>query len=365
MNIMFHTGSLDKGGAERVISNLSNYLDNENNNVCILVSRLDKIGYSLNNEVKVEVLNPSKIQNFFVKNMIIFKNIIKNIKIYKPDVIVCFLNEPSIRTLFLKKLHLVSKNIKIIISVRNDPKKIYNTPIKKLIMKTFFKTGDGFVFQTIEAKNFFSKEVKEKSIIIPNPINTDFIGNFYKGKRKKTIITVGRLTEQKNHLLLIDAYYRVQLIHPEYILKIYGEGNLKNTLLKHCLELKIEDKVLFMGVVDNIKDEIYDDGVFVLSSNYEGMPNALMEAMTLGLPCISTDCPCGGPRFLIENDKNGILVPVGNQEKLEMAIKKVINDNEFASKIGMEAHKISKVLNPNVINKKWKKYLDDICYNTR
>ena len=115
-----------------------------------------------------------------------------------------------------------------------------------------------------------------------------------------------------------------------------------------------------MGEVNNIQNVIRKDGMFVLSSNYEGMPNALMEAMALGLPCISTDCPCGGPRFLIKNDFNGILVAMNSVDELAGAMEKIILDQEFANFISKNAHKICNTLNPLKINKKWENYMRQI-----
>jgi glycosyltransferase involved in cell wall biosynthesis len=147
--------------------------------------------------------------------------------------------------------------------------------------------------------------------IIPNPINPEFNVKPFSGKRRKIITSVGRLSEQKNQHVLIEAFSRIEKDFPDYELVIYGEGNLRETLENQIKTLKLENKVKLPGVKKNIKNEIYDCSLFVLPSLYEGMPNALMEAMALGLPVISTDCPCGGPRFLIHN-YNGLLVKVNN-----------------------------------------------------
>ena len=105
--------------------------------------------------------------------------------------------------------------------------------------------------------------------------------------------------------------------------------------------------------MDNIKEKIYKAGLFVLSSDYEGMPNALMEAMALGIPCISTDCPCGGPRFLIKDGYNGYLV--NNEKELIGKMIKVIKEKN--KDISKNANNISKQLEPNTINNIWKDYI--------
>lgn len=115
-----------------------------------------------------------------------------------------------------------------------------------------------------------------------------------------------------------------------------------------------------MGKSNCIEKDIYNAGIFVLSSNYEGMPNALMEAMALGLPCISTDCPVGGPKTLIKNGENGLLVPVGDEEALSIAILKLIEDNELSQKIANNALKISEKFNPNIINQQWEDFINKI-----
>ena len=124
-------------------------------------------------------------------------------------------------------------------------------------------------------------------------------------------------------------------------------------------QLNMKNRIFLPGKTDNIKEEIYDTSLFVLSSDYEGMPNALMEAMALGLPVISTDCPCGGPKFLIENKKNGILVPVNDEKKLKEEIENVLKDKELARELSSNANKICIELNPIEINKKWEKYIKE------
>lgn len=363
MKIMFHTLSLGRGGAERVISNLCASFP-KNYDKSIVISQNSDIGYKFSKNISVINLNPNQKKNFILKNLTILKNLYVNIETFKPDVIVCFLNEASMRTLFLKKISLIGKKTKIIVSVRNDPKVIYKNRLKKALMKILFKKSDGFVFQTEEAMNYFDDSVKKKSTVIPNPINDIFLNEEkYKNKRRKEIVTVGRLTEQKNHELLIDAFAEVSDKYPEFKLKIYGDGPLREKLENFVKEKKLIDKVLFMGTSDHLEKDLVPSYMFVLPSFYEGMPNALMEALALGLPCISTDCPCGGPRFLIENGINGFLIENNNRSDLIRSIEYLIENPKIASKIGDCAKEKSKNLSSSKINSKWVKFIWSVIDN--
>ena len=122
----------------------------------------------------------------------------------------------------------------------------------------------------------------------------------------------------------------------------------------------MENRIFLPGVVENVKEKIYDSSLFVMTSDYEGMPNALMEAMALGLPVISTDCPCGGPKFLIENNINGILVEPNDIDELKNAIIKVLSDEGYSKMIAQNASEISEKLNPVKINDCWKTFIESI-----
>ena len=148
--------------------------------------------------------------------------------------------------------------------------------------------------------------------------------------------------------------------YKEYKLIIYGEGNSREKLEELIRELGIEKRVILPGIIEDVKEKIYKATMFVLSSRYEGMPNALMEAMALGLPVISSDCPCGGPRYLIKNEQNGILVENDNIEELKNAMETILENKEFASKIGKNANKIADTLNPYKVNKLWEKYIEKV-----
>lgn len=361
MNIVFFALSMNKGGAERVIANLCNDYLSKENNVTIVTCTNSKPQYKLKENIKLicldnseEQKNENKISRFIRRR----KKLKKVMNEISADVMIAFLPEPCFLALSIKK----TIKCPIIISVRNDPKIEYSFLPYKILMKILYPKSDGIVFQTEDAKKYFdfSKNLKKVGTIIANPLNKEFMREPFRGERKKEIVAVGRLFKQKNYPLLIKAFSNIHSEIPEYKLKIYGEGDQREVLQKLIGDLKIENKVELCGQKDNIKECIYDASLFVMSSDFEGMPNSLMEAMASGLPVISTDCPCGGPKSLIKNKENGILVKVNDEKELSNSIIEVLKDKKLLTKISENATKISEKFAPEIIYEQWGKYIKKI-----
>lgn len=347
--IIFIIGSMRRGGAERVISILANEYSDNGWEVQIITLLDNSNDYILRDSIKVINITDDK-KSRIQKIPFWLIQIRRTFKQFNPDVIVSFIARINILTLIAS----LGLNKKIIISERNDPKSDSRTWFIKMATYLLYPLADAIVFQTTWAKNCFPKYIQKKGIIIRNPVYLDVKATEMKDNK---IVAVGRLLEQKNHKLLINAFSKVIEKYPDYKLYIYGEGKLRRELVNQVEELNISDNVFMPGNVLNIHEKISDAEMFVLSSDYEGLSNALLEAMMMGLPCISTNC--AGSNEVIEHEKNGLLVPIKDAKSLSESIVRLIQDRELAEKLGKNAMACSvKFKSENVIND-WKKVIEE------
>lgn len=353
MNLMFVTPGMLFGGAERVISILSNEWIKLGIKVSIVIIGKDKrCVYDLSEEINIIYLNGLKKERIF-PHLNLVKDIRKVVKENRPDAIISFMNDACAYV----AVSIFGLKIPLFYSERNDPNKVNQDTKNKIYRKIVEFFSRGIVFQTDGARQCYSLRVQKKSKVILNPLNIDNFPECDYLSSKEEIVSVGRLSLQKNQKLLIEAFNIVNKKYPNYKLKIYGNGNLKYELLGLIEKLGLENSVFLMGNSNNILEEIKNSKLFVLTSNFEGLPNALMEAMAVGLPCISTDCSPGGARMLIENEKNGYIVPCNDKEILAQTIIKVLSNEKALKKIGEEAKKIKIKVYSSKIAKEWLKFI--------
>lgn len=200
------------------------------------------------------------------------------------------------------------------------------------------KKYDRFVLLTNEDKEINWRD-NDKAIVIPNPIISNH--SYTSLLDNKTVSAVGRLCHQKNFELLIEAWSIVNSSHPDWKLDIYGEGPDKTHLTEIIHNLHLEDTITLQGYDNNIFCQLASSSMLAVSSIYEGFPLVIIEAMSCGLPVISSDCPCG-PKDIIANGKNGFLVPCGNTTTLAERICQLIEDSSLRDKMGKNALETSK-----------------------
>ena len=197
--------------------------------------------------------------------------------------------------------------------------------------------------------------------MLDNPLDVNRIPARYTGERRRVVAAAGRLHEQKNFELLIRAFARFYKTHHEYSLVIYGEGPERERLIKTANRLGIAGAVELPGQSKTLLQDIVDCSMFVLSSDYEGMPNVLIEAMASGLSCIATDCPIGGVHALMTDGVDGLMIPVGNERALTQAMVRLADDTELADRLGTSALSIRKRLDEVRVAAEWRRYLESIA----
>lgn len=354
--IVFYTGNLGKGGAQRVIVNLADSLVKKGYEVTIVTITSIEEEYPLPDMVKrvYSDITEAEVTENRIKNFI--RRVRKLRGIWKEEnagVIVSFIGKNN----FMALLTAMGLRIPVITSVRGEPMEEYYTPLLRFLSKTFMGLSTGLILQTPDARDYFPKWMQKKSVILGNPLNPDFIDEYYEGPRKNEIVTVGRLDSNKNQKLIIDAFCKIADDFPEVNLILYGNGEDREKLIEYAKTTNCGSQIFFPGPIRNVKKRIEKSKIFVLSSNTEGMPNSLLEAMALGIPSISTDCPCGGPRMLMEGKENGILVPVGEVELMAKAMRTLLTDEELWGKYSRNSYKLSEELHPDKVNGQWEEYL--------
>ena len=354
MKCLFVSAGMLYGGAERVTSILINEWAKNGCETRILVTRTEKISkYPLAQNVEV-VSCYEDIKKAKVGQLAIIRIIRETCKEWKPDVVISFYNDLCA----LASIAILGLHIPLIYSERNDPNRTNQRPIDQVYRKIVENRADKIVFQTKGAQACYPPKVQKKSVVILNPLDTSAFPTHDFSNEKKEIVSVGRLEPQKNQKLLIESFSILAEELPDYNLVIYGEGSLRKELEAFVESKGLINRVFLPGAKSGIQNYIKDASLFVLSSDYEGIPNALIEAMAIGLPCVSTDCSPGGARELIENEKNGFITPCGDAVALKMAMSKILTEKKVASQIGKRAQEVRKRTDRQMIADRWLKLIE-------
>lgn len=341
------------GGAERTAALLANSLT-ENDHFRFTLC----LTYARDNEFDLN----SKINKVYLPNKPLFKllyrlNALSDL--YKQnayDLVVGYTIIGGILACLFKMIYC--RSAKVIVCERQDPNAF--SILYRLIRNVSYRYSDGAVFQTTDAQKYF-KRICSDSIVIPNFINTRNLPPIIPyTKKKNTIISVGRLEKVKNHDMVIRSFSIVSRLFPAWDLYIYGEGSEKENLMNLIRQLEIEKKVFLPGYDSNVIGSISNSKILILASKYEGYPNALLEGMACGSFCISSDCPCGGPRDMIQNGENGFLIPDIDENKIVELLVKYMNDERQAAAIASNALKIRERNSVTVIIDRWASYFDKI-----
>ena len=352
--LIIFIGTLQSGGAERVVSEISSMYADYFKEVIVLTYYDAEVFYRMDSRVRLECVERQTNSRNIIKNMLTLRRFVKK---ESPDVFLSFLLPFNILSIW----SLMFLHIPVAVCERSDPQKVGSSWLRAF--RNFsYRFCKGVQVQTSAGRTCFPAAVQKKIFVIPNPnhVTLDERNWALKQVKEKRIVTVGRLIPEKNPRLLIDAFSMLNKEFPDYSLEFYGEGVLKSMMLERISELGLTDKVFLRGNVNDVPHHIASAEIFVLSSDLEGMPNALMEAMAMGLTCISTDCPCGGPRDLISDGYNGLLIPVGDVNACADAIAKCLGDKVEADRTGNAALEVREKYSRDTICNKWLGYVKSV-----
>ena len=347
--------TINYGGVNKMFLWLGNTLASEGYDVsfcCIHdIERSERIDSSVKS---IELSVPTSTS--FIKKHILFfyhatKLLKKILKDGQYDYVFNFDGMEFYVLLFLRRFF----PFKFVVSERADPN--YNHSFLARLKRWLFRYVDVLVCQTEGAKQCFNNRIQNKTVVIPNPIKLPkHVWDIKKTKRE--IAHVARLhIWQKRQDILLKAFALFHTNHPDFILNLYGGGQDEMKLRDLTAALKISSFVVFHGNTSEIGEKLLNNELFVLTSDFEGMPNALMEAMATGMPVISTKCSPGGAEALIRDGINGLLVECGDIQGLAAALSRMADNFQFEIQLANNARISMRDYSPEVIISMWEKIL--------
>ena len=328
--IMFVIPSIRNGGAERVITRLSTGLIEAGYEIHIMEFFRPVQGYTLDSRVQLHSMFETEVEydktSFLMRNKMMRQEILS----IKPDAIIPFLEyvcqKTQLSLLFTKYFK------RIVVTLRNSP--TVGKRKDKFLRLLSIWMSNSCIAQSKRQAGYLPGWLQHKIFAIANPI--EYVEEPFCEKSKEIrFIAAGRLVEQKNYAFMISSFAKVAK-HRNVYLDIFGVGEQKMQLSKMIDDLKLSEKITLRDYSQNLIEEYRKSSIYILTSNWEGMPNALLEAMALGMPCIATDCPTG-PAELISDKKYGILVPMNDEEALVGVMIRLIDDPELRKELGHAA----------------------------
>lgn len=332
MRIALVIPTLQPGGAERVISHLANHWARHGHAVhLVLLAGADQPPYyRLDAEVIIwylDRMHPSAgIINAVTSNASRISTIRRILRDGKFDVIISFLTKTNILVIIATR----GLRIPVIVAERNST--IDEVPALpwRLACRACYRFADGIVFQTERARKAFTLAAPAKSAVIANPVTLPSAP--CAAADAKVITAVGRLDTQKGFDLLLEAFAMVANRHPAWRLDIWGEGPERGKLESIRDRLGLQDRVRLPGTTAEPGAWARNGAVFVLSSRYEGFPNALCEAMAAGYAVVAADCRFG-PREVVTHERDGLLVPANDARGLAAALDRLLGDGTLRQRL--------------------------------
>ena len=338
---------LSDGGAERVAALLANKLYERGNKVLFIAAYSSERVYKLSEGIDYVYIE--KGSNKYTRFLSRTVAIDRAIEEYQSDVVISFIFKEILKT-------SVKGKVPIVYSLRIDPANATAKLGNRILCNYTYSRAKAIVFQTPDARDFFKEKIRQKGVVIGNPL-TPNLPLWDADNHDKRIITACRLTEQKNLPMLIKGFAEFSKYYPDYSLWIYGKGPLKDELQKLAKICQVEDKVYLPGYANNIHEIMAHSAVFALTSDFEGLSNSMLEALAIGVPTVCTDCPPGGAALYIRDHVNGLLIPVGDEMELVKAFLECASKPELMKSFSKAAREIRYSLDEDAVVTQWSKLL--------
>lgn len=321
--VLFAISVLRGGGAERVVSVWANQLHRAGYEVSVLLHGRTEGEYPLEPGVVVRTVTPTYEECKKLGYGQRLRRMRKIVREVDPDVAVSFL--PTMQIWMMAATF--GRKVRRVETVRNNPWKEVEGRLA-YVWKRCFSRSDAVILQTDGQAAYFSRRIRAKCTVIPNPLS-DFCQTSYKteqAEKVRTFAAVGRLSPQKNYPLMLEAFRLASERCPDIRLEIYGAGSPEEEdgIRSVIAQKGLSDRVCLMGRTDDVAAVHRQTDAFLMSSDYEGMPNALLEAMASGQVCLATDCRTG-PADIISEGQTGFLTPVGDAEAMAQAMVKIVH----------------------------------------
>lgn len=346
--------SLGAGGAERVLSVLSKPFADGFDEVQIVMWEGGVPFYKFDKRVKIVEL-PRLSGRKGTNNQI--KTFRQYIKKEKPSLILSFLTHYNMLVLF----STMGLRQKVVVSERTDPNRVLVGGKPMLIFRDcMYSRATGILTQTKYAQSYYKKKYPSKTKVFYNPMTMtdEQVGMAMRMQKEKIFVSVGRLEDVKDQDMMIRAFNLFHKDHPDYKLVIYGEGPMRSQLESLVSSLGLKGAVELPGRNNNVWDAISLAECFLLSSKFEGMSNAMVEALCLGLPVISTKV--AGATEIIKDGENGYLLDVGDADAMAKYMCQVADDEELRQKLSAGAVNVYELFRADKICEEWVEYLDSL-----
>jgi len=350
--------SLNPGGAERVLSELANYWKSSGHDVSLvtLASPNEKPFYSLDSQVRLIQLNKSRVRSsLFLRLLDILSRIFslrKTLKALKPDVIISFVDVMNLTTL----MAAYGLKIPVIVSERTHPAYYELPTLYQKLRCWLYPKAARVVVQTESSATYF--EGFSNLSVIPNAVQSPMQFKERDRKNIQQIVSVGRLCPYKGFDALILAFHSLIKDYPNLRLTIYGEGAERSNLENLIKSLNLEEKILLPGTTKKVQEALYKADLFVFPSHYEGFPNALCEAMAMGLPVIASNC--SGNVDIVRDGIDGCFFPVGNVEILTCIMRKFLENPAKCQGLAGNAQEVCVRFHPKIIFNMWDKIILEV-----